>query len=181
MTRRQSKQVSAIPFLAAIVLAVLSASTTALATDSLITVSEFAWTDKIADGQYVAKYDATAPLQPIYLWMRLRVETAAFDTLCAAGKLPIRHKWFHSLGSALMFEDTQCLTDAIPLAVGDVSQLQPLKRELDHQGFFDWRTWSMKEHIRPGMWIVRLVYADNTPVLCGDDGQQPCEFSIEID
>jgi hypothetical protein len=144
--------------------------------DPLLTVEEVRWTNVVSDGQYAESYDTTAPVQPLYLWMRAAGSAATLEHLRAAGKLPIRHLWFKATGAALRYEQS---TDVINLDIGSPEVLKPLTRELDNRGFFDWRTWSMKEHMSQGWWLVKLQYADGTPVLCGDDHHR-CEFGINI-
>ena len=145
--------------------------------DPLLKVAEVRWTSAVTDGQYGETYDQMAPLQPIYLWMRVEAKQAALDQLRAAGKLPIRHRWFKVVGTSVRYEQS---TDAISLSIGNDQKLQPLLVELMNRGFFDWRTWSMKDHVSPGWWRVRLEYATGQPVLCGAD-LHPCEFDIDIE
>jgi hypothetical protein len=109
--------------------------------------------------------------------MRLAGRRTALEELRAKGKLPIRHKWF-KCNEDCAFDQTLAPIDAIPLDVGRAEMLEPLDRELSSRGFFDWRTWSMKRRLRPGTWRVRVVYRDNTPVLCPRG--TPCEYWIDV-
>ncbi|WP_054773918.1 DUF2914 domain-containing protein [Methylogaea oryzae] len=78
-------------------------------------------------------------------------------------------------------EGVTAMTDQIDVPVAHRELLPGLRRELRDQGYFDWRTWSSKDNLLPGVWRVRVVYADNAPVLCGDGGERrPCEYSLEV-
>lgn len=172
--RGNAASVSRITIITYLVLTVLPTFAHA---DPLLTLVEFRWTNHVTAAQCGDTYDGTAPLQPLYLWMRVRGGREAFSQLKADGKLPIRHRWFKVVGTKVRYEQS---TDAINLDVGSDATLQPLLTALAAHGSFDWRTWSMKEHVSSGSWLVRLEYAKGDPVLCGDD-HHPCEFEIEIE
>ncbi len=175
MTCRQRWTLSAL-----VALAATASAGGCLATGDLVQVAEYAWTNRVDDGAYAEVYQDTAPLGPLYLWTRLHAEAPALETLRHEGKLPIRHKWFKCVGSRLVYEITTTPVDAIDLAVGDPRQLELLASELHGRGFFDWRTWSMKEHLRRGLWVVRLVYADDSAVKCNGSDER-CEFAIDVE
>ncbi|BBL70027.1 DUF2914 domain-containing protein [Methylogaea oryzae] len=119
--------------------------------------------------------------QGVFLWMQVKGSAAALDKLAAEGKLPIRHKWFRETISRVRPEGVTAMTDQIDVPVAHRELLPGLRRELRDQGYFDWRTWSSKDNLLPGVWRVRVVYADNAPVLCGDGGERrPCEYSLEV-
>lgn len=160
-----------------IVLAAVGLPTAVAWAATPLSVTEVRWTNAVTDGQYVESYDGTAPFQPLYLWMRVRGGREALDQLKAQGRLPIRHRWFKVLGTQIRYD--QC-TDVINLDIGNEATLQPLTTELTSRGFFDWRTWSMKDHVSPGWWLVTLEYATGEAVLCGDDAHK-CEFGIDIE
>jgi hypothetical protein len=119
--------------------------------------------------------------QRLVLWMEVQGSSAAMEKLAADGKLPIRHKWFRETIARVEAEGVTQMTDQIDIPVAERSLLPKLRHELQSRGHFDWRTWSYKDNTRPGTWRVRVVYADNSPVLCGDGGsRRACEYSIEV-
>lgn len=143
-----------------------------------VTVAEAVWTSAIGNDKMPQKrYAKQAPLAPLYLWMRLQADEQVLQVLREQGKLPIRHKWFRSRFGRLYFDRTQRPIDSIDLTVGTREKLQKLQVEIEQRGFFDWRTWSGKRNMQRGYWRVRVVYADNTPVLC--EGI-PCVYDIKV-
>jgi len=143
-----------------------------------LTVAEAVWASAIGkDKMPQQKYQRQAPLAPLYLWMRIQADEEVLQVLRSQGKLPIRHKWFRSRFGRLYFDQTQRPIDSIDLGIGTREKLQKLQLEIDERGFFDWRTWSGKRNMRRGYWRVRVVYADNTPVLC--EGE-PCVYDIKV-
>lgn len=149
----------------------------AAAAEPTIEITQWAWTNGIHDRQYEKRYGATAPLAPLYLWMRIRGGQAALDRLEADGRLPIYHQWFRDAIYGTSAEGASAMIDNIKLEAGRREILGSLQREVDRRGYFDWRTWSRKDNIRRGNWRVRVVYGDNRPVLCGG---KPCEFVIHV-
>ncbi len=186
MDRDQSKRVlkrSCHRFLRASVMVVCSGLLLSVgllhATERIIEVTDVAWTDGVRDHQYLQQYDESAPCQPLYFWMRIQGKQRALERLRAEGKLPIRHKWFKLVGEYKNWEENPELKTAVNLSIGREAQLSKLELELENRAFFDWRTWSMKENVRPGWWRVVLVYADDEPVQCGENNED-CEWDIEI-
>jgi hypothetical protein len=70
------------------------------------------------------------------------------------------------------------MIDRIPIAAGKQELIKELRSEISLRSFFNWRTWSMKENARRGNWVVKVVYADNTPVKCAEN--KDCEYKITI-
>ncbi len=124
----------------------------------------------------------TAPLAPIYLWNMLRGSAEAIAQIKTAGKLPIRHKWFRTSYSGVTAQGVETpVIDDIALHAGYKSLLEQLEGEVNRQGYFEWRTWSRKINVSRGLWTVRIVYADNEPVMCGEMvTRKPCEFQITL-
>lgn len=159
----------------------------------VITIEEAVWTNGVnrETRAYQERYDEIAPIAPLYLWMRISGKDEALEWLKSGEKLPIRHKWYHVIGTSIISEGSETPastaantlssnerpTDQIELTIGYKAQINALGGELQGKGMFDWRTWSMKQNISSGIWIVQVVYADNSPVLCGTE---PCEYSIEV-
>ncbi|MEM7015856.1 MAG: DUF2914 domain-containing protein [Pseudomonadota bacterium] len=162
------------------VLLTLLLSGSAYATEKQLEIAEAIWTDGVdQDKQPQQVYEQRASEPPLVLWMRLRGSSTTLETLRDTGKMPIRHKWFHLGFSQIAAEGVQTPVDTITLNLGNAALLDKLGLEIEERGFFDWRTWSRKRNIRPGWWQVKVVYADNTPVLCEQD--KPCEYYIEVD
>lgn len=128
--------------------------------------------------------DRVAPISgqvapgPVYLGVTVRGGRAALDALSAAGKLPIRAKWFWTSFGRSVADANADLIDAVNLSIGRKDKIAALALELRERGFFDWRTWSGKQNARPGRWKVKLVFADNTPVPCSP--AVSCEFTIDV-
>ena len=152
------------------------------AANSFIEIEQAVWTDRINPDtrEYALKYEGTAPKKPLYLWMHVKGNEEALNHLEAEGKLPIRHKWFRKTRTRVNPEGVMQVIDSIPVPTARIDVLHKLKSEVAKQSYFDWRTWSMKENIGPGQWRVSVVYADNKPVLCGEN-RSPCEFLIDIE
>lgn len=157
------------------------AATNVHAEEQLIVVKQTAWTNYVdkKNRQVEKTYQDTAPVAPLYLWMRVTGGEAALAQLKEEGKLPIRHKWFLERLIGTTPEGVTTMLDDINIPAGANRLLEQLQYEVNQRGFFDWRTWSMKEHIRRGLWRVRVVYADGEPVLCGEQNA-PCEFAIKV-
>lgn len=153
------------------------------ASAGVIEIADTAWAVDVDDDsqQPTARLTEGRARQGLSLWMQVKGTAAALDKLAAEGKLPIRHKWFRETISRVQPEGVTAMTDQIDVPVAQRKLLPKLRQELRDQGYFDWRTWSHKDNLLAGTWRVRVVYADNSPVLCGGDGDRhPCEYSIEV-
>lgn len=146
--------------------------------DDLTWIAEWTWSTRIVDRQPRNRIRETREGQPLYLWLRFRGEDAALDHLREQGKLPIVAQWFwYPLDSAIAEGEGE-LIDPVNLSVGRKAKVAALEREIRARGWFDWITWSVKRNAISGFWEVRLVYADNTPVLCTP--RLACSFTIEV-
>src|SRR5258708_6558909 len=128
-------------------------------------ITEYAWTTGIESFQFVDQLPSQIATQPVYLWMRVKADESALRDLETKGMLPIRHRWVHYLGTIVRIEGGGRLTDEITLGIGTSDVIARLKQKVNKDHFFDWRTWSMKENVRPGEWIVEVIFNDGTPVL----------------
>jgi hypothetical protein len=124
-------------------------------------------------------FGPTAQQGPLYLWTRIKGSTKALAILEAAGKLPINHSWYYFPGGVYGGREDAIQTDAIDLSDSRADKIKALRLELAQRTFFDWRTWSMKEHVHRGYWAVTLMYADGDPVRCGYRNVE-CTFRIEV-
>jgi hypothetical protein len=148
------------------------------AEEPLLTIEKAVWTDEVTDYQHGFVYTDSAPVGPLFLWMSVRGKGGALKKLQEAGKLPIYHKWYHHTIAGISSEGVTDTIDRIPIQTGKQEFIEELRGEISLRGFFNWRTWSMKENARRGNWAVKLVYADNTPVKC--TGNKGCEYKITI-
>lgn len=124
--------------------------------------------------------DTVSDIRKLYFWTQIEGSEKALDILSSKGKLPIRHKWYTYYGVTLETDGSQQPIDEINLSVGKIDKLKILKSEVSGNGSFKWRTWSMKNNIRSGIWMVKIVYADGKPVYCEElDG--PCEYTIKVE
>jgi len=168
------------PFVLAVSLAAASwlSNVGSASADDLIEVASYKWTDQVtADRQYERTFTDTAPVAPLNLWMLVKASPEALKALAKRGKLPIYHQWFRLAITGTSAEGATEMIDSIPLDAGRADLVTRLGLEVERRGFFDWRTWSRKDNIRAGNWLVRVKYADNTPVRCGG---QDCEFRITV-
>lgn len=150
---------------------------------SLIEIADAIWTQDVNEEtrQPVAAISKATPGNRLALWMKIRGSEAALNQLASQGKLPIRHKWYRDSIMGSEAEGVKTLTDEIEIPAAKHGVIDKLRNETRAMGFFTWRTWSSKEKTNRGTWKVRVVYADNTPVLCGNaSGAQPCEYKIEV-
>jgi hypothetical protein len=147
--------------------------------NSLITITKAAWTsgvDNMKNPKEIYK-ESVSDVQRLYLWMRIRGKEKALEVLDSEGKLPIQHLWIYSTGMSQVNAGSLRPTDAIDLTVGKKDKIDKLRSEVNERGFFDWRTWSMKKNITKGWWLVKILYADGSPVLCDN---KPCTYAIEV-
>lgn len=148
----------------------------------LLEIEETHWARRVdpASRNVIGVQQQARAYVPLVLWMRIRAGDAALARLESAGKLPIRHRWFRESYAGVSAEGVTEMTDSIALGAGTREKLGALRHEVHERGFFDWRTWSYKARPGPGRWRVTVVYADNSPVLCGDENPQPCRFTITV-
>lgn len=148
----------------------------------LIEITEVQWAQRVdaASRNVVGAQQQARAYTPLVLWMRIHAGEAALNRLETAGRLPIRHRWFRESYAGVSAEGVTEMTDSIALDAGSREKLGALRQEVAARGYFDWRTWSYKARPGPGRWRVAVVYADNTPVMCGSENPQPCRYSITV-
>lgn len=158
------------------IVCVFGVSGAAYGDEALVTIHQYAWTQSIQDREPVTRLSSPATGRPVVFWTQLRASARALDVLKSEGRLPIRHRWKRYVG-AVSDPDTLTPTDEITLSVGGASLLSSLTEQVSREHSFKWRTWSSKKNIRPGKWVVEVIYRDGKPVLCE---QRPCRFQVEI-
>lgn len=149
-------------------------------TDEVVAV-DAVWTSRVVDREPTDRLKSPAPLAPLTLWTRISGTPQALQRL-ERGGLPLRHVWMRQVGGELS-TDTDVVVDDIALDVAGLDALRArLRQEVTKRGYFDWRTWSTKAHLTPGMWRVRLLYADRSPVPCrqGDRVIADCWIRITV-
>ena len=149
----------------------------------LIEIADVAWAQDVnkETRQPVAPIYKTTTGNRLVLWMKIKGSEAALNQLASQGKLPIRHKWYRDSIMGSEAEGVKTPTDEVEIPAAKRGVIDKLRDETRAMGYFTWRTWSSKEKTNRGTWKVRVVYADNTPVLCGSaSGAQPCEYKIEV-
>jgi len=111
---------------------------------------------------------------PLYFWTQVEGTSAALATLRAQHVLPIQHVWSLLVGADSLG------ARPIPLEVGSPETVDKLENEIGKQKFFDWRTWSHKTWLVPGVWQVRVTDNQFHPLSCGDSNPE-CVFEIEVE
>lgn len=139
-------------------------------------IAEVAWTYAVGkDKNPVTKYhESPRAGVPLVLWMKLKGRRGTLDKLWKRqGKLGIWHLWYYN----------DQPVEQIYLDIGSSETLGQLFSEisLSGDGTFTWRTWSKKQNLGAsggrGLWRVRVLYDDMTPVMCESQG---CEYSILV-
>ena len=148
----------------------------------LVSVAEAHWAASVdrASGNFLSPLRQANARHPLYLWTRLTGNAAAIEVLRSERKLPIRHCWTSSVAGLRLpqpLEDTPLEAIKLDIDEHDSAIVKGLQREVDARGFFDWRTWSEKQNIYAGLWIVSVQYADGTAVMCGG---VPCRYTIAV-
>lgn len=146
----------------------------------LIEITQAVWTNDVnrETKNHGGSIDNSPSDKPLYLWLRVRGGKAALDKLESDGLLPIRHKWFKNTITGTTAGGVLRGTDEIDVPAAKKEASSRLREVVEQQKYFLWRTWSKKERVGKGRWVVKVVYADNSPVLC--EKSKPCEYAIEV-
>ena len=150
------------------------------AESQLVEVVQAVWTGGVnrETKDHTGVLSSSVKPQPLYLWMRIRGGAEALDRLESDGLLPIRHKWYRKTIASIDAEGVLAVTDEIDVPAAKKAAVARLRNSVEQQNYFLWRTWSMKQNAGRGEWRVRLVYADDSPVMC--KGGDPCEYTIKV-
>ena len=117
--------------------------------------------------------DDTVVRGPVYLWTVLSGNLETLRNLRERKLLPIRHRWFYAPALKFQEVDDNQLTDPEPVRIGRIEHFAKLRDEVLDKNVFDWRTWSGKSNLLPGIYVVAVTYQDGSPVLRNDTGK-PC-------
>lgn len=177
-----------IPAVTALALAIWAAPASVARSQDGMVVAEFAWTDGVAESREVARSLSSAHAgQPLYFWTRIIGDAATLAQMEQEGRLPLRHVWYRVVGGMPVQEGTSAPDDERSLVVDDIALYETtgavvaaLRRELDlRNGWFDWRTWSMKQAPRAGYWYVKVTDNIGRPIVCGE-ARSGCRILIRV-
>ncbi|WP_337996938.1 hypothetical protein [Oleispirillum naphthae] len=165
--------------IAAFIASIPVAAFAAPPTDEVITV-EAIWTSRVVEREATDRLHSPVPVAPLTLWTRISGTPEALQRL-EHGGLPLRHVWMRQAPGGLESDGAPEVIDEVPLDIAGIEALRAkLRQEVAQRGHFDWRTWSTKQNLRPGIWLVRLLYADRSPVACRSDGRMIEDCLIRI-
>jgi hypothetical protein len=152
------------------------------ATAQDLKVVQGVWTSSVQDRQFTNELRTGAAVSDLHFWTLLKGGAQTLSELQSRGKLPIIHEW--TFVSALRVP-----ADAVSpaqeneqeaaklLGVGAIVDRGSLKATVGDGREFRWRTWSHKQSLWRGTWVVRVLYADGQPVACD---KQPCHWSFYV-
>jgi hypothetical protein len=147
-----------------------------LVVNERLEIADVAWTYAVGkDKNPVTRYYQSPPVGvPLVLWMKLKGRRGTLDKLWKRqGKMGIWHVWYYN----------DQPVEQIYLNIGNLKTLEQLFSEtsLSSDSTFTWRAWSVKPSLGAsggrGLWRVRVLYDDMTPVMCES---QVCEYSILV-
>jgi hypothetical protein len=129
--------------------------------------------------QFKTAYNGTAPVKPLYLWMKVKLDEKALDDAIANdGVISLSHLWFYA--HDVKFKSVN--TDKVDFSIfreGETkkTKITQLKRTIKEKGNLPWRIWSMKENIKIGEWRVKLYDSNGSPLSCNEE---ECQLSIHV-
>ena len=111
----------------------------------------------------------------LYVWMRAAGNKAALERLVDERRLPLRHVWSKKAGPFWNVVET------IRVSGDDLSDtdIQGLMREASERGFFDWRTYSNKEHLESGLWKITIIDRLGQRIECRKTAAE-CEIFVDV-
>lgn len=146
-------------------------------------VAEVVWTSSVTDRSYVDRLEVTidAGTRPFF-WTRLEGDRAALEVLREQKRLPIRHNWIHWIGGRYPDMSRELPIDEADdqkqVDVGRIELPERLAIEVDSRNYFDWRTWSRRAALAPGIWEVRVVDGRGDPLPC--KSMRVCRVMITV-
>jgi hypothetical protein len=111
--------------------------------------------------------------EEVFLWMEIRAGERALTMLEAKGQMSIYHAWASEKG----------VTDMIDIGITKERWLglaSAIRSQLRDQGFFTWRTYSVKRNFKEGRWYVSILDANKKPVRKVDSGVEAFRPEIVI-
>ncbi len=147
---------------------------------ALLEIDQAVWTDTIDRDRrnYTLPYKSPVALRKVSLWMLVRGSPELLEQMKTSpdGRVRIRHVWKKYASESLRIDHDQTLE------IGRKEDLRRLTYEVEHEGFFRWRTWSDKVRLTPGDWKVDILWESDEPVMCknADGAAAPCSYSLEV-
>jgi hypothetical protein len=140
------------------------------------------WTSGVEDRQFTNQLRSGAAVGELHFWTLLKGGPKTLSELQTRGKLPIVHEW--SFASPLSIE-ADAMSPAQEneqevaklLGVGAIVDRGGLASTVNEGRDFRWRTWSHKQSLWRGTWVVRVLYADGEPVQCDTP---PCRWTFFV-
>jgi hypothetical protein len=152
---------------------------------SSLTVVKWSFGPDLQGGHDAGGSALAAPAgRPLYLRLTVEGGEAAVNQLRGdggggdgGGGIPIVVHW-----SRVDAEATKGAPDlTTELTIGRGVGASALAGEVEHEGRFEWHTWTRKDTLTSGQWSVSVTYPDGRPVMCGQSpAPEPCRFSINI-
>ncbi len=116
---------------------------------------------------------------PVYFWTMLTGNAEALKFLGNGKARPIYHRWTLQGRQGMENDRPELLGDnsAENLDTGVVGQTKALASEIDSAGKFNWRTWTLKKHLRQGIYTIEVLFSDGKPVR---QNGKPCVYTFAV-
>lgn len=153
-----------------------------LASAQDLRVERGVWTSGVQYRQFTNELRAEGRVRELYFWTLLRGGPDTLTSLREQGKLPIIHQWTYlspldDESDSVSPEQEDSEEIAKQLNVGTIVDNGGLTETVREGRRFRWRTWSHKQSLWPGRWVVKVLYADGSPIPC-DAG--PCRWTFFV-
>lgn len=137
------------------------------------------WCSSVENGTPGVNIRSAKVGRPLSFWVQLSSSKRESLEILKSIKQPIIIKWFHLSGDGAIPEwDSYLQLNDLRLDENK-NTLRQKESSLKSKGNFIYNTWtSIPSVTRSGAYIVRLVFYDNSPVICNN---APCEYKINID
>ena len=109
----------------------------------------------------------------VFLWMEIKAGERALTMLEAKGQMPLYHAW----------ASEKWVTDIIDVGITKERWQElssAIRSQYRQQGFFTWRTYSLKRNFKDGRWYVSVLDANKKPVRKSGSGQEAFRPEIVI-
>lgn len=140
------------------------------------------WTSGVRDRQFTDQLRSGVAVGTLHFWTLLKGGPQTMSELQTRGRLPIVHEW--AFKSPLLVdpdtlspEQENAQEVAKVLGVGAIVDRGGLASSVNDGKDFRWRTWSHKQNLWRGTWVVRVLYADGEPVPCETP---PCRWTFFV-
>jgi len=109
----------------------------------------------------------------VFLWMEVKAGERALTMLEAKGQMPVYHAW----------ASEKWITDVIDVGMKEEDWTEhavAIRNQVKRQGFFTWRTHSLKRNLGEGHWYVSVLDANKKPVRKSGSGTEAFRPEIVI-